>query len=602
VSEYTVPVSFARCNKIPSRDVILSLEIVKVIGLLINATLAAALLAGQTPVRVAPNRAAPNSPSSSATDNTPTLKPGSAEGVVVNSLTGQPLKKANVTLRNPRGFAYAAVTDAAGHFLIENIEPGGYYATAASDGFIPDQMFRRSAVGSALVTVAEEQHLKNVTVKLVPLGLASGHVLDEDGEPIAGANVAAQRYMYISGRKQLNPGGYANTNDLGEFQMLDLQPGRYYFQVTFNRQQPTIPGHVIGKGADEAYPTTYYPSVLDVAQASTLEVTAGAQLSNIDFRLRKIRSYHVRGKLLDATGQAARNISVQLLPAGSGSFSRFGAPVQQDGSFDIGGVASGPYIVWSQRSESGTTVFARKSINVGDQDVDGVLLTLAPGFDISGSMQVEGAAPVVPKPDGTQPAPPPMRVQVVLQPLERIGQSPRAPVENDGTFVLHNVASNVYLLTVMGGPGKYLKSVRFGDREVSNAEIDLTQQSGGSLNIVFSTDGGQIDGTVQSKNGDAAAGMFVTIAPREEYEGRRDLFKQAITDQSGHFHVADIAPGSYKVFAWEEFDWMTMQSPEVRKIFESKAASVTVGANGRESIQLKAISAEDVAAEKGRLP
>jgi len=263
---------------------------VKGIVLLTIATLAATLVTGQTPFRLEPNRPAPKSSSSPTTDNTPNLKPGSAEGVVINSVTGQPLKKANVTLRNPKGFAYAAVTDAAGHFLIENIEPGSYQAMAASDGFIPDQMFRRSALASTLVIVAEEQHVRNVTVKLVPLGLASGHVLDEDGEPIAGANVAAQRYVYNSGRKQLNPVGFANTNDLGEFQMLDLQPGRYYFQVTFNRQQPNLTGHVIGKGADETYPTTYYPSVLDVAQASALEVTAGAQLSNIDFRMRKIRS------------------------------------------------------------------------------------------------------------------------------------------------------------------------------------------------------------------------------------------------------------------------------------------------------------------------
>jgi hypothetical protein len=574
-----------------------------VIGLVTTVTLAAALLGGQTPLRVAPSRAAPKSPTSSPTDNTPVLKPGSAEGVVINSVTGQPLKKANVTLRNPRGFAYAAVTDAAGHFLIENIEPGSYQPMAASDGFMPYQAFRQSALASSLVTVAEEQHVKDVTVKLAPLGLASGHVFDEDGEPIAGASVAAQRYVYNPGRKQLNPAGYANTNDLGEFQMLDLQPGRYYFQVTFNRQQPNVTGRVIGKEADETYPTTYYPSVLDVAQASTQEVSAGTQLSNIDFRLRKIRAFHIRGKVLDAGGQAARSVSVQLLSPGGGPFSRFGAAVQQDGSFDIGSVVSGAYVVWSQRSEGAVNVSARKSINVGDQDLDGVLLTLVPGFDVTGNIQVEGAAAAVaPNPDGTQRPPQPMRIQVALQPLERIGQTPRALVENDGTFVLHNVADTVYQISVAGVSGKYLKTIRFGDREVPNAEIDLTQQAGGSLNLVFGTDGGQIDGTVQNKNGDAAPGIYVTVTPREEYEGRRDLFKQAVTDRSGHFHVPDLAPGNYKVFAWEEFEWMTMQSPEVRKIFESKAASVTVGANGRESIQLKAISADEVAAEKSRLP
>ncbi len=574
----------------------------KGIGLLTTVLLATALLAGQTPLRLEPNRPAPKSPSSPPPDNTPSLKPGSAEGVVINSVTGQPLKKANVTLRNPKGFAYAAVTDATGHFLIENVEPGSYQAMAAGDGFMPDQSSRRSGMASSSVTIAEEQHVKNVTVKLMPLGLASGHVLDEDGEPIAGASVSAQRYMYNLGRKQLNPFGFANTNDLGEFQMLNLQPGRYYFQVTYNRAQPSIPGRVKGRVASETYPSTFYPSALEVAQATPLEVAAGVHLSNVDFRLRKTRSYHVRGKVLDTSGQVARRVSVQLLPAGGGFFSRLFAPVQQDGSFDVGGVASGAYTLVSERQESGLAVSARKSVNVGDQDLDDVLLTLAPGFDISGSTQVEGVAAIPPSPNGSQPAPQPMRTQVMLQPVDRMGQSARGLVEDDGTFVLHNVSSGVYQVTVMGYGRKYLKTIRFGDREAPNGEIDLTQQTGGSLNLVFGADGGQIEGTVQNKNGDASSGMIITVAPPEEYEGRRDLFKQSVTDQNGHFLVQDVAPGSYRIFAWEEFDYMTMQSPEVRKIFESKAASVTVGANGRESIQLKSISAEDIAAEKSRLP
>jgi protocatechuate 3,4-dioxygenase beta subunit len=575
-------------------------ETVKGIGLLTTVTVAAALLA-QTPLRVTPTRPAPNSPSASPTDNTPSKKPGTAEGVVINSVTGQPVKKATVTLRGFRNaVAYAAVTDAAGHFLVENMEPGRYQAMASGDGFIPDRV--RGNLFAASIDIAEEQHVKNITVKLMPLGLASGHVVDEDGDPIAGANVAAQRYVYNSGRKQLNFAGNATTNDLGEFQMLDLQPGRYYFQLTYNRYRPPIPGHVIGKLADETYPITYYPSVLDIGQASLLEVTAGGQLSNVDFRLHKTRSYHVRGKVVDANGQAARNAFVQILPAGGGFFPRLSAPLQPDGSFDVGGVMSGSYALLSQRQEGGTPVYARKSINVGDQDVDDVALVLTPGFDISGSVQVEGAPPVAPKPDGSQPAPQPRRLQVTLQSAERIGPIPRALVEDDGTFVLHNVMGSVYQINTFSGPGQYLKTIRFGDRDIPGAEIDLTQQSGGSLKLVFGTDGGQIDGTVQNKTGDNAAGIMVLVAPGEEFEGRGDLFKQAMTDESGHFHVQDVAPGNYKVFAWEEYDYMTSRSPEVRKIFESKAASVSVGANGRESIQLKAISGEDVAAEKSRLP
>ena len=39
------------------------------------------------------------------------------------------------------------------------------------------------------VTVAEEQHVQDVALKLLPLGTVSGHVLDEDGDPIVGAQI-----------------------------------------------------------------------------------------------------------------------------------------------------------------------------------------------------------------------------------------------------------------------------------------------------------------------------------------------------------------------------------------------------------------------------
>jgi hypothetical protein len=270
------------------------------------------------------------------------------------------------------------------------------------------------------------------------------------------------------------------------------------------------------------------------------------------------------------------------------------------------GVTSGSYVATCQRQEWGVTTFARQPVNVSDQDVEGVLLVLAPGLEITGVVQVEGSeASPPPRPDSAQAAQPAQArsPQVTLQPMGGMGPGGRAAVETDNTFVLHNIMPNIFQVNVaMPGAGKYLKSIRFGERDVPNGEIDLTQGSGGPLTLVFGTDGGQIQGSVQSKNGDPAAGVMITMAPGEEFEGRRDLFKQTSTDQSGNFHFQDIAPGNYHVFAWEQFDFQSMQAPEFRKVFESRAARVSIGANGRESVQLKAISAEDIEAEKGKLP
>lgn len=53
-------------------------------------------------------------------------KPGSVAGAVTNSVTKAPVKSATVTLHNSRQrFAYIAVSDAAGVFRFQNVEPAG---------------------------------------------------------------------------------------------------------------------------------------------------------------------------------------------------------------------------------------------------------------------------------------------------------------------------------------------------------------------------------------------------------------------------------------------------------------------------------------------
>jgi hypothetical protein len=267
--------------------------------------------------------------------------------------------------------------------------------------------------------------------------------------------------------------------------------------------------------------------------------------------------------------------------------------VQQDGSFEMRGVGSGSYTLIGGGFKGGVRLFARQSIKVSDQDLDGVLLVLAPGLEITGTVQVEGSK-ASPMPENLDP-------QLTLD--DGMGHIENATVANGGTFVLHHdVMQNLYQFSVGLVCGKYLKSIRFNGSDVSSGQIDLTHQSGGTLSVVFGRDGGRIEGSVQGNNGAPAANVAITVAPVEGYEGRRDLFRGSHTDQRGNFGIPDIAPGKYKIFAWEQYDSMTMQAPEFRKLFESRAATVSVGPNGRESVKLKIISAEDIQAQKSKLP
>jgi hypothetical protein len=156
----------------------------------------------------------------------PAPKPGSVEGTVVNSASGAPLRKASVWLESqpgPGGTAHNLTTqsDASGRFHLDSVEPGLYAVGAKRDAFMDPQ--GRYGI-PAPFRVAEEQQVEGVVVKLVPLGVLSGHVFDEDGDPIPRANVTLLRYFYETGRTQLGAASHmTRTNDLGEFEIINVQ-------------------------------------------------------------------------------------------------------------------------------------------------------------------------------------------------------------------------------------------------------------------------------------------------------------------------------------------------------------------------------------------
>src|SRR6266852_917458 len=137
----------------------------------------------------------------------------------VTSMNGEPLRKAEVTLRKMErpGGTYVATSGAGGNFVINNIEPGKYRLSADRNGFVPQSYTPGSAAQTgATLTLEKGQHLKNIDFKLTPQGVIAGRVLDEDGEAMRGVTVQAMQYRWNRGAKQLAAVDNDSTNDLGE--------------------------------------------------------------------------------------------------------------------------------------------------------------------------------------------------------------------------------------------------------------------------------------------------------------------------------------------------------------------------------------------------
>jgi len=69
---------------------------------------------------------------------------GAIQGRVVQSKTGEPVKKTVVILRRGQEPGTGASTDAAGAFRFDNLEPGAYTLSTERTGFILDPESDRS--------------------------------------------------------------------------------------------------------------------------------------------------------------------------------------------------------------------------------------------------------------------------------------------------------------------------------------------------------------------------------------------------------------------------------------------------------------------------
>ena len=131
--------------------------------------------------------------------------------------------------RRPR----AASTDEQGRYQITGLPAGTYTVSAAKSGFVDGAFGQRRPSGPGTsVELTDGQQAANIDIKLARGGVVTGHVLDEQGEPLARAMVTVLRQQYVRGQKQLTPAGTDQSDDRGQYRVFGLPPGDYFVSAT----------------------------------------------------------------------------------------------------------------------------------------------------------------------------------------------------------------------------------------------------------------------------------------------------------------------------------------------------------------------------------
>jgi hypothetical protein len=519
-------------------------------------------------------------------------------GNVLRLDTSEPLKKAKVILQSHEGdtFSDFCLTDEQGYFLFENVPPGSYNLQVSRNGYV-DAEYGQKKPGApgAVLTLVSGQRMTDLVFKLARAAAIAGHVYDEDGEPISRAEVITYRASKKSGKEQRNNYEPVSTNDLGEFRIFDLAPGRYYLAVNYRTQEHVrLSSQFAEQKLHPGYLPSYYPNTTDPAKAQAISVGPGDEIRSVDFLLRASHLVNVSGRVINTVPAPANAwANVSLNPRGSGLIDAAQELIDsfklKDGSFVIRNVPPGSYYLSASWSERGTREWhhARRLLDVGNTDVEGITLTISRGAEIPGHVNWEGSPP------GDQ-----QNLHVRLHPLEEdLGGLPDQLVKLDGTFQFKNVPEGTYRpVLYLGGPDGniYLKSARFGTAAVTEEGFTVQPSTEAFLELTISSRCARLSGVVLNADSLPAVGVHVVLVPDPPRRDVKEKYKSTTTDQYGKFAMIGITPGDYKLFSWdsvEEADWYDADwlDPEWLKPYETKGESVHLEEVDQKSIDLKLI-------------
>jgi protocatechuate 3,4-dioxygenase beta subunit len=518
------------------------------------------------------------------------VAPCTVSGRVVSAAEGAPIQSARVALvqehAKSRGGIFGASTDKDGHFEIKLVLPGRYYFFASHAGYISRRYQAQGMEDGAVLALTPGQEIADVMFRLVRAAAITGRVIDESGEPMVGVSVSALRKPTTEEKEDWNVGhketlvssSTATTDDRGEYRVFGLKPGEYYLKASdmsdprafFNESLDAMDWTVRHELGSQ-YAPLYYPGVIQLDQAQPVTLRAGEDMQ-ADFAMRHMKTVTVSGRVVAPDGGPATHAFVGLTNPEVEDWSQeLNSFTDSKGEFSIKGVPPGSYVLSAQQRDQDRHYMTRMKLNVGEEKIDSLTVAFGRGVTIHGRITVDAGAPTF---DRTHIA--------LLSVADDVGGGfSWAEVKKDGSFQLNDVADGSYALQVSGvEQGWFTKSARLGAEDVYQKGVQVEQgNSGGSLEIILSSAGAQLEGSVADHD-KPVAGAQVRVKPDPETQFNRNRSRSTSTDQNGHFSFDVLPPGKYRVIAR-----LPSAAPEVPAV-SSEPKAVMLNEHDHQTLQL----------------
>jgi protocatechuate 3,4-dioxygenase beta subunit len=549
----------------------------------------------------------------------------SVGGVVIKLGSNNPISGVDLELsggiQDGTPLLYSAKSSADGKFLFKNIAAGNYRLVAARVGgvYTPVEYGQRGTLGRGIqFPLADGEQKKEIRLEMAPTSSISGRVFDAEGRPVGHAAVMALSPIYKQGRRTLSLVQYIHSDDHGDFRLFSLPPGRYYVaakpedmthrtaplslsppgrvQIAERAETPVVTRRVLPTGdvVEETYRIVYYGGGIDPDLATPIDLGPAANLAGVDIRVSDgvTASRHIRGTSVTAAGTPfPGSVEVRAIPQDWNVDSLIPiATTNATGAFDLAGVVSGKYLLFAVKAadpsvNNSLRMVGVVPVEVGNKDLEGISIVPVPTPNVNGKVVIEGR-------QANDPAIAQVRVSLNREPNIQVRDLPAnyaASVTADGSFSIQSFPAD-WRLTVDPPTDTYVKSIRIGAKDLLTNNLHIEGDIEGQVQILIGTDGGVLEGKAFNVQQVPIVNATIVLVPEPLLLRQRwDLYKTVPTDLYGRFKLFGIAPGDYKVFAWEEVEENAWTNPQFVAPNEFRGNFVHVEPSGKETLDVTVI-------------
>lgn len=367
-----------------------------------------------------------------------------------------------------------------------------------------------------MVTGSGSQAISNLDAQLTPGGIISGRVTDDSGNGIKGIIVD------IYDLNQLGI-AYTYTDSAGRYSIDAIPDGSYkiYFGGSFN-------GNYLGQ---------WYHDAVSFDVADTVVVTAGLATPNIDAQLTTGGS--INGHLTDYLGKNIQGIAVDIYDLNRSYIAS--TSTNEAGNYSLGGLPDGSYKIYfagslqlNNRSEwyndkNSFDAADSVAVTVG-QITPNIDAQLTQGGILNGRVTDDLGAGL---PD----------IIVDIYDLSHL-YIDYTYTDKQGNYSFGGLPGGSYKIYFSAYRQNFFSQWYNGKTSFDTADPVAITAGQPATNIdARLAPGGSISGRVTDNSGEYIQGIAVDI-----YDLNYSYIASTITDRSGHYSVAGLPGGSYKIY------------------------------------------------------